>query len=118
LTDDIEEITHDENETPTFGVVDDGRTYPAVTARRRQQSGSTRSTLYTVSKNGQYAHLYPQFERDVIEPYRERKRKRAVDGGSVRVNTGGNAPLRNGKEGAEHADGRNYAGVSVNSVDG
>jgi len=77
LTGEITEVAHEStDESPTFGVVNDGRTYPAVTARRRQQNGSPRSTLYTVSKNGANKELYPQFEAEVIQPYFERQRKR------------------------------------------
>jgi hypothetical protein len=119
LTDDIEEIPHETTEsTPTFGVVDDGRTYPAVTARRRQQNGSKRSTLYTVSKTGKYAHLYDQFERDIIQPYRERKRKRTVDGGRFPVNTFGNAEVRAGAKSPQYVNRRDSSDLPVNSVDG
>jgi hypothetical protein len=119
LTDEqIEEITHETDETPTFGVVDDGRTYPAVTARRRQQNGSPRSTLYTVSKNGKYSHLYAQFERDIIQPYRERKRKRAINSGSVPVNTFGDVGVRAGQKSPQYVNRRNATDTPVNSVDG
>ena len=54
LTGDITEETYEPTpeETPTFAVIDDGRTFPAVVARRRQQNGSRRTTLYTISKTG------------------------------------------------------------------
>lgn len=119
LTEEIEE-TYDQptEESPTFGVVDDGRTYPAVTARRRQQNGSKRSTLYTVSKNGKFAHLYDEFERDVIEPYRDRKRKRTVGSGNIRVNTDNTPQSGNGSQSKEQGDRRGTLGFPVNSVDG
>jgi hypothetical protein len=119
LAEDIED-THDEptDETPTYGVVDDGRKYPAVTARRRQQQGSPRSTLYTVSKNGKYAHLYNDFERDVIEPYRARKRKRTVDGGSFPVNTSRVVEVQASPKSPKQQDGRSLIGFPVNTVDG
>jgi hypothetical protein len=104
-------------ESPTFGVVDDGRKYPAVTARRRQHGGSKRETLYTVSKNGQYAALYDQFTAEVIEPYRERKRKRTVGGGDIRVNTANTPESRIIKTRPESGDGRGTFGFAVNSVD-
>ena len=88
LTGEIEEIKHEPTEeTPTFGVVDDGRTYPAVVARRRQQHGSKRSTLYTISKNGKFAHLYDEARANIIEPYQQRKRERHYSGGGIEVNT-------------------------------
>ena len=88
LTGEIEDSDYEPTEeTPTFGVVDDGRKYPAVTARKRQQAGSKRSTLYTISKNGKYAHLYDEFVASVIEPYRERKRERNTGSGYSGVNT-------------------------------
>lgn len=104
-------------ESPTFGVVDDGRKYPAVTARRRQHGGSKRDTLFTVSKNGRYAALYDQFTAEVIEPYRERKRKRAVGGGDLRVNTPDAVESRVVAPSKEPSDWRGTFGFAVNSVD-
>lgn len=118
LTEQIEEMQYDEKESPTFGVVDDGRKYPAVTARRRQQHGSKRETLYTVSKNGKYSYLYEQFERDVIEPYRERKRKRAVDGRRIRVNTPRPVEIQIGEKSPQYVNRRDTDNFPVNSVDG
>lgn len=118
LTGEIEETYETPtDESPTFGVVDDGRTYPAVTARRRQQQGSKRETLYTVSKHGKYAHLYDDFRANIIDPYRERKRKRAAGGGDTRVNS---ANTYQGGHGAENAP-RERAGTfgfPVRPVDG
>lgn len=105
-------------ENPTFGVVDDGRRYPAVTARKRQHGGSKRETLYTVSKNGQYAALYDQFTAEVIEPYRERKRKRTVGGGDLRVNTPDVVESRVIAPRSESGDRRSPLGFPVNTVDG
>lgn len=105
------------DEAPTFGVIDDGRTYPAVTARRRQQNGSKRETIFTVSKFGKYAELYPEFESRVIEPYRERKRKRAESGGhpsgdnANTVGSGSDTPRE------KFSDGRSPFGFSVNTVE-
>lgn len=119
LTEDIEEIydTSDE-ESPTFGVVDDGRPYPAVTARRRQHKGSRRDTLYTVSKFGKYQALYDQFEREVITPYRERKRKRTTSGGDSRVNSANTPESGIGAKSSKRENGRSSIGFPVNSVDG
>lgn len=96
LTGNIEEIKHESTEeTPTFGVVADGRTYPAVVARRRQQNGSKRSTLYTISKNGRFSHLYHDAEANIIKPYFERRRERTnrggITGNSATVPVGGGA---------------------------
>ena len=117
LDDDTELPT---DESPTFGVVDDGRKYPAVTARKRQQQNSRRETVYTVSKNGAYAHLYPEFERNVIEPYQRRKeaRKSTVDGGSFCVNTSGTVDGGDDKKNAPSTDAGNRFGFPVNTVDG
>jgi len=104
-------------ETPTFGVVDDGRKYPAVTARRRQHGGSKRDTLFTVSKNGQYASLYDQFTAEVIEPYRERKRKRAVGSGDHGVNTPNPLEVRTDPQSEKSSDWRSNFGFAVNSLD-
>lgn len=91
LAGEIQEETYEPTEeNPTFGVVADGRTYPAVVARKRQQGGSKRATLYTVSKNGKYAHLYDDFRANIIDPYFDRKRERDNSGGDIRVNTPGN----------------------------
>jgi len=111
------EISVTTDDSPTFGVVDDGRQYPAVTARKRQQNGSKRETLYTVSKNGKYSALYEQFTRDVIAPYRERKRERHTRGGypyvnSVNTDKGGMG--QNGKEPTR----RNRTDIPVSSLDG
>lgn len=81
--DDRQLYTPNVDEPPTFGVVDDGRTYPAVTARRRQRNGSRRATIFTVSKNGKYKSLYEQFWKDIIEPYQARKASRQQRAGSI-----------------------------------
>lgn len=118
LTDEETESFYEiQDESPTFGVVDDGRKYPAVTARKRQQNGSRRETIYTVSKKGAYAHLYDEFERNVIEPYRDRKRKRANSGGDSRVNSANTTPSRVITPSKERKDERSYIGFPVNSVD-
>jgi hypothetical protein len=116
------EITETQNvptdESPTFGVVNDGRKYPAVTARRRQQNGSPRQTLFTVSKNGAYKELYAQFEAEVIQPYFERQRERQgsrqhPDGNSVNTVDGGT-----GNEGDTQGQRKHGFGFPVNTVDG
>lgn len=96
-----------DEETPTFGVVNDGRTYPAVVARKRQQNGSPRSTLYTVSKNGAYKDLYAQFEQEVIKPYFERQRQRKdsrqhPDGNTPRAHRGGDGDKGNTQGERQH----------------
>ncbi len=68
------------DEAPTFGVVADGRTYPAVSVRRRQHKGSKRETLYTVSRFGQFAEYYDDFHREYVQPYQQRKAARANSG--------------------------------------
>lgn len=110
-----QEITLPTDESPTFGVVDDGRKYPAVTARRRQQNGSKRKTIFTVSKNGAYAALYDQFEREVIEPYRQRKC--GVGSGYPHVNSPDIASGGNGKDGKK-SERRDSFGFPVNILDG
>lgn len=115
LTQEIANVPTDES--PTFGVVDDGRQYPAVTARKRQQNGSKRETLYTVSKHGLYAELYPKFEREVIEPYRQRRRKRGVGSGYPYVNSVNTDKGGMGQNGAKSAR-RNRTDIPVNSLDG
>ena len=112
-----QEITLPTDESPTFGVVDDGRKYPAVTARKRQQNGSKRETIYTVSKNGAYSALYDQFVRDVISPYRERKRERNTRSGDPyvnSVNTDKGGIRASGKEPRR----RDSAYIPVHSLDG
>jgi hypothetical protein len=97
LTEEIEVIYAEKNlptedEAPTFGIVDDGRTYPAVSVRRRQHKGSKRSTLYTVSKNGAYSQFYEDFWRQHIEPYQARKiarQQQRSSRNSLSVNTVG-----------------------------
>lgn len=113
-SDEYHEQTED---SPTFGVVDDGRKYPAVTARRRQQNGSRRDTLYTVSKNGRYAHLYDTFDENVIQPYRDRKRKRTVGGGDSRVNSANTPEIRNDSPGTKRENRRDFIGFPVNTLD-
>lgn len=118
LTGEITEVAHEStDESPTFGVVNDGRTYPAVTARRRQQNGSPRSTLYTVSKNGANKALYPQFEAEVIQPYYERQRKRQgsrqhPNGDPANTDTGGVSEKDEARK-RQHG-----FGFPVNTVDG
>ena len=106
LTGDITEETYEPTpeETPTFAVIDDGRTFPAVVARRRQQNGSRRTTLYTISKNGRYADLYPSARANIIEPYFERKRKRLDSGG--RVGIGDSVPVGGGTGEKGNSDGK------------
>ncbi len=111
------EISVPTDDSPTFGVVDDGRQYPAVTARKRQQNGSKRETIFTVSKNGKYADLYEQFARDVIAPYRERKRERNTRSGYPHVNSVNTDKGGMGQDGKEPAR-RNSADIPVNSLDG
>lgn len=108
LTGEIE-VSHEQTneETPTFGVINDGRTYPAVVARKRQQNGSPRSTLYTVSKNGAYKDLYDQFEQEVIQPYFERQRQRQngsqhPDGNTARANRSGDGDKGNTQGDRQH----------------
>lgn len=122
LTGHLEEKSHESTESadgnPTFGVVNDGRTYPAVTARRRQQRGSKRSTLYTVSKNGANKDLYEEFEREVIQPYFERRREREnrrkhPDGNSANTDTG-----RINTEEIALGKRQHGFGFPVNTVDG
>lgn len=105
------------DEKPTYGVVNDGRTYPAVTARKRQQNGSPRQTLFTVSKNGAYKDLYAQFEAEVIQPYFERKREREnsrqhPDGGTANTVGGGI-----GDKGHPQGQRERGFGFPVNTVD-
>lgn len=119
LTGNLEEKQDEStDETPTFGVVNDGRTYPAVTARRRQQNGSRRSTLYTVSKNGANKALYEAFEREVIQPYLERRREREnrrqhPDSDSANTYQGGVGTKETSLGKREHG-----FGFPVNTVDG
>ncbi len=118
LTGEITEVTHESTEeTPTFGVVNDGRTYPAVVARKRQQNGSPRSTLYTVSKNGVNKALYDQFEAEVIQPYFERQRERNnrrkhTDGNTANTNLGRVSPEDETRK-RQHG-----FGFPVNTLDG
>lgn len=107
LADNIE-VTYDKadlpstDETPTFGIIADGRTFPAVSVRRRQHKGSRRATLYTVSRNGKFAEYYDDFNREYIQPYQQRKearqqRKPENSSGAVQVNSVGTARGGNGK---------------------
>jgi hypothetical protein len=118
LTDRFEEIPNEStDELPTFGVVNDGRKYPCVTARKRQKKGSPRDTLYTVSKKGAYSHLYEKFASEVIEPYFERKRKRTVGSGDSHVNTTNTVDSREDKEVSRQRDRQPALGFPVNTLD-
>lgn len=100
LTGEITEVDYEATgEKPTFGVVNDGRTYPAVVARKRQHNGSARETLYTVSKNGKNRALYDQFYAEVIEPYYARQRERQNRSQHPDGNTSRPAGSRNRKKG-------------------
>lgn len=96
---DIIEVKYDKptppkpEELPTYGIVNDGRTYPAVSVRQRQHQKSRRGTIFTVSKFGTYREFYDDFEREYITPYFERKadregRKEAGSGGDVQSSGG------------------------------
>jgi len=118
LTGEFEDVTDDQtDETPTFGIVDDGRTYPAVTVRRRQHQGSKRETLYTISKFGGYKALYDQFAADVIEPYRERKRQRTQGRADTGVNSTNIGTGGNDTQSPSQGNQGNPFGFPVNSVD-
>ena len=97
----VVEVTTTEKPEDEYDIQIQGsdRKYPAILLRRRHRGEG--ATLRTISKNGKYASLYPEY-REVIDKYLERRAKR-LDNTQDNSLPDGESPttLRPGEGGAE-----------------